>query len=107
MGVKLADGEARDSRNMLPALLGKDSKGLPYMLEEARGIALRKGDFKYIPARQAQKGKKAPLAQLYDLGTDPGEQKNIAAGNADKVEELDALLVKLRQSEVGVRNEAQ
>ena len=107
LGVKLADGEARDSRNMLPALLGKDSKGLPYMLEEARGIALRKGDFKYIPARKAQKGKKAPLAQLYDLGTDPGEQKNIAAGNADKVEELDALLVKLRQSEVGVRNEAQ
>ena len=105
--VKLGVDEARDSRNMLPALLGKESKGLPFMLEEARNIALRKGDFKYIPASKTKKGKKAPPAQLYDLSTDPGEQKNIAAANAETVKELDALLVKLSQSKVGVRNEAQ
>ncbi|MFT5882877.1 MAG: arylsulfatase A [Crocinitomicaceae bacterium] len=106
LDVKLADDEARDSRNMLQALLGKDSKGLPYMLEEASGVALRKGVFKYIPGRKAKKGKVSPLGKLYDLSTDPGEKKNIAAANADKAKELHALLVKLHQSKVGVRNEA-
>lgn len=105
LDVKLGKLEARDSRNMLPALLGKDQKGLPYMLEEAGQIALRKGDWKYIPARKAKKGKKAPSAQLYDLSTDPSEGTNIAEKNKDMVAELQALLDKLRNSNVGVRNE--
>ncbi|MFC4995189.1 sulfatase family protein [Rubritalea tangerina] len=103
LDVKLGDDEAIDSRNMLPALLGKDPKGLPYMLEEAGILALRHGDWKYIQPRKNKKGPGKP--QLYDLSKDPGESKNIATDNPDKVKELQEILEQLKKSKVGVRNE--
>ncbi|MGE9266723.1 MAG: sulfatase family protein, partial [Verrucomicrobiales bacterium] len=67
--IELSPDEARDSRDTLPAFLGKDERGLPFMVEEARGLALREGPWKFI----APAGKrKAP--ELYHLGEDPGEE---------------------------------
>ena len=79
VGVELAEGDAFDSRDTLDAFLGKDEKGLPFMLEEARGLALREGDWKYI------EGKKA---QLYDLSKDPSEQNNIIKDHPERAQSM-------------------
>ncbi len=104
-GVKLKDGEAKDSRDMLAALIGKDKVGLPYMIEEARGQALRRAEWKYIPAPKARskKGKKkapkkAKLGQLYNLDKDPSEQKNVINEHPEVGKSMDAQLKELVKS---------
>lgn len=103
--LPLPKNEARDSRNMLDAFLGKDPTGLPFMIEEAKGQALRQGSWKYIPAsnkpqfkgKGKAKGKttvKGP-EQLYQLATDPGESKNVLKENPQVAKEMSDLLKKL------------
>ncbi|OVE81875.1 arylsulfatase [bacterium M21] len=99
--IDLADNEAYDSRNTLAAYLGEDSVGLPYMIEEARGKALRRGPWKYIPVAKNKRKKKnnkkatAKKAELYNLEKDPGEQKNVLDQYPEIQEEMDKLLQKL------------
>ncbi|MCM8537888.1 MAG: arylsulfatase [Lentisphaeraceae bacterium] len=109
LNIDLADDEAIDSRNMWQAFMGEDKKGLPYMLEEARGLALRKGDWKYIPSlkkmRRSKDGKKSQVvtkAELYNLGEDKGEQNNVVEKYPEVAKEMDALLLKLKNSD-GIR----
>jgi arylsulfatase A-like enzyme len=80
---------------MFNALIGKDPKGLPYMIEEARGQALRLGNWKYITNKKK--------AELYNLENDPGEQTNLLAKNSEKATEMKALLERLVKGK-GVRN---
>ncbi len=95
--AELPADQAGDSRNILPALLGEDSTGLPYMVEEAgRRVALRQGPWKFI-TRQGNN----PL-ELYNLESDPGEQHNVADEHEEIVAELRAKLQAIRQGE-GVR----
>ena len=91
---------APDSQNILPALLGESKTGRAQLVEHSGGIALRQGAWKFIPKRpgvkrfvqtDAETGND-PKVQLYDLSTDPGETKNVAAEHAEKVEELAAAL---------------
>ena len=97
---KLATEEAVDSRDTLQALLGEDKVGLPYMIEEARGLALRKGAWKYIappkPWKNAKKPAKPPVGELYNLDSDVGEQKNVIADHPEVAKEMDVLLEKLK-----------
>jgi arylsulfatase A len=81
LGIELSSGEARDSRNTLATFLGEDTQGLPFMIEEARGTALRVDDWKYIPGMDAEKGRGFfPVEDcLYNLSDDPGEQNNVIA----------------------------
>ena len=95
LGVELAQDEARDSRNTLAAFLGNDPKGLPYMIEEARGNALRRGEWKYIPAPKPKKGKKQAKGELYNLNKDIGETTNIIAQHPEIASEMDTLLKNL------------
>ena len=98
-------GEAADSHNALPALLGQDKAGRESLVEQGGGhqIALRKGQWKFIPAGDAaglnagRAGKGAGV-QLYDLATDPGETKNVAGEQRAKADELQGLLEKERGS---------
>jgi arylsulfatase A len=98
LGSGLKKEQAIDSRNTLDAFLGQDPKGLPYMLEEARTVAIRQGPWKYIPAR------KKGTPQLYDLTSDIGEQTNIADQHPEKAEALNALLTRCRSTTEGLRN---
>ena len=83
--VDLASGEGPDSENVLPALLGQSRQGRDYLVEHARGIALREGSWKYIPPRRGPKVNRnvnielgnAPQGQLYWLDQDPGEHRNL------------------------------
>jgi arylsulfatase A-like enzyme len=71
LDVPLAANDAPDSRDTLDTFLGRDPKGLPFMLEEApKAIAIRKGPWKYIVEG---KGK----AALYNLDDDIAEQSNL------------------------------
>jgi arylsulfatase A len=96
--VGVPDDQAIDSRNMLAAFLGEDPKGLPFMVEEARGLAIRMGSWKYVQAR-GKRGKE----QLYDLANDVGEQQNLVKNHPKKAAEMRALLRQLKGSKSGVR----
>jgi arylsulfatase A-like enzyme len=64
---------------------------------QGRGIAVRKGTWKLVPAGPQPGGKTRP-PELYDLATDLAETTNLAEKNPDKVKELAALLDTLRTS---------
>jgi len=106
LGIDLAADEAIDSRNNLAAFLGEDAVGLPYMLEEARGLALRRADWKYIaPGRKSKTTGKVAKGELYELKSDVGEQKNVIAKHPEVAGEMHALLEKLRDATAGIRAE--
>lgn len=101
-GAKLA--EPRDSQNILPALLGDSTKGRAAHVASASVLSLRAGNWKYIspgpgqkrnPNTNAETGND-PAGQLYDLATDPGETKNLAAEQPQRVAEMVAQLEKIR-----------
>lgn len=105
-GVPLTAPDAPDSQNLLGALSGTSSRGREYLIEHAAGtIAIVRGDWKYIPPSKGQRVSRNtnvelgndPAPQLYDLKSDPGEQRNVAADHPAIVSELAALLQKVRQ----------
>jgi arylsulfatase A-like enzyme len=99
-GTKFEFNTAPDSQNMLPALLGETQQGRANLIEHAGGLAVRSGDWKFIPKRPGRARTQFtdtetgnnPDVQLYNLRTDPGETNNLASENPEKVKELVALL---------------
>lgn len=93
-GVGLPDGAAPDSYNVLDALLGKSAKARDYIVQDANGIALRAGDWKYIPKGGTRdnlgpwKNAKFQQGALYNLAEDIGEQNNLIAEHPDKAEAM-------------------
>ena len=105
VGVAPIDGEASDSRDQLDVWLGRSDTGREYLLEESvGGLALRYGQWKYIPPKKnprpgtASKGIEggfSTVAQLYDLGTDSGERINLARENPELVGRLQLQLERI------------
>ncbi len=103
-GQKLADTAAPDSLNTMPALLGESRTGRETLVEHAGSLSIRKGNWKFIePGRGARFNQNtraelgnAPDPQLYDVAADPGERKNLAAEQPERVSELAAALQKIR-----------
>jgi arylsulfatase A-like enzyme len=89
-----------DTQNVLPALLGDSPKGRTQLVEHAGGLALRFGAWKFIPQRPGVRRTQFtdtetgndPGVQLYNLAGDPGETKNLAAEEPERVRELAAML---------------
>lgn len=107
LGIKLTANQAIDSRNIMSALLGKDAKGLPYMIEENGGnLAIRQGSWKYIRGGKGKKKGKGKNAsgQLYDLNTDIGEKKNVVAEHQQVAGEMKQLLNKITGDKKGIRD---
>ena len=100
----VADAGARDSENLLAALLGTSKTGRSILVEQAGALSLRQGRWKYITPGEGpriQQNTKTELGndpepQLYDLATDPGERTNLATTRAAKVRELAGLLERIR-----------
>jgi arylsulfatase A-like enzyme len=86
VGIAVPATALPDSRNALPALLGSDSTGAPYIIEQNIGklLAVRKGQYKYYRRNGKQ--------HLFDLSHDLQEKHNIATEHPQLVQELDALL---------------
>lgn len=106
LNIDLPENEAVDSRDILSALLGDDPTGLPYMIEEARTLALRKGNWKFLSAVAKKKswGYAPQHDALYNLTTDPGEQHNIIRDHPEIAKELSDKLTALQEAK-GVRSE--
>lgn len=103
-GAAVGPGGGPDSENMLPALLGESRKGRQRLVEQATGLALRDGNWKYIAPNNGIKVNKAtntemgndPRPQLYDLGADLGETSNLAAQFPDRVKQMADTLETIR-----------
>ena len=104
-GQKLLPNEAPDSVDVMPALLGKSRTGRDWIVEHARALSIRKGDFKLIESNRGVRvnantntevgsGEKP---QLYRVSEDIGETKDLSGSMPDKVAELSALLGKVKQ----------
>ena len=91
-----------DSQNVLEALLGKSTTGREFVIEQALGLALRQGDWKYLPPGKT-KDHLGPWENftipapglLFNLTADPGETRDLAAAHPDKLKELAAALLKI------------
>ena len=93
-GQDVPKGHAPDSQNHLDALLGAKKSGREFLVEQSNGGApfgFRHGTWKLVPS--GPKAKEAGPA-LFDLATDLGETKNVAAANPDRVA---AMRVKLAE----------
>jgi arylsulfatase A-like enzyme len=106
-GVKIEDGQAPDSKNYLPVLLNQSKQPREFLVEQSINstLSLLVGNWKYIEPSKGPKINKdtntelgnSPEPQLYNLTEDPGETKNLAAVYPEKVKEMQALLVKIKQ----------
>lgn len=106
-GYKIADNEAEDSYNLLPALL---KPGYRKIIREATvhqsvngNLAIRKGDWKLLMTpgsggwsfpRPGKEEEGLPPVQLFNMKDDPSEQKNLQAEYPEIVKELTELLKK-------------
>lgn len=99
---KLTEGAAPDSRNQLKVLLGEDTKGRDYIIEQAGALSVSDGEWKYItPGKGAAYSKLTNIelgnnaeSQLYNLKQDIGEKKNLAAEYPEIVERMNAIFIK-------------
>ena len=78
LGYELPADQAIDSRDTMAAFLGEDDDGLPFMIEEARRLALRVGDWKFVQRRPRNKKNTNGKPELYDLSEDPGESTDLS-----------------------------
>jgi arylsulfatase A-like enzyme len=103
--VELAEHEARDSRSTLNAFLGEDPGGLDFMVEEARGLALRHGPWKYVEPLKNKRGGEAGKPELYNLADDPSEALNLIARQPERAAAMARRLNDVRESD-GLRKYA-
>jgi arylsulfatase A-like enzyme len=96
-GQTLPTSAARDSINILPALLGESAQGRDHLVEHASSLSIRKGHWKLIPkqAPLAAKKKGNDVDELYDLSKDLAETHNVAAQHPAVVKELTELLARI------------
>lgn len=102
LGHELPEGAAPDSRNQLGTLMGTDTVGCPYVVQQNLNntLSILQKEWKYIsPSDQpaiefwtkTELGNQ-PQPQLYRLTDDPSERQNLAGNYPEKVAELDSLL---------------
>jgi len=102
--VELPPGAGPDSRDMLATLLGSNQQGRDYLVEHARGLALREGPWKFIPPNRGPAINRATNtelgnarhAQLYWLDQDIGERRNLADQYPERVNAMQGKLTGLR-----------
>ena len=119
--VPVPAGQAGDSMNILPALLGQSTNGRSTLVEEATVLALREGKWKLIDRTQrpgahppAGVAKAYPsedpnhtlpnpepphpiaILELYDVEADPHEVSNVAAKYPGIVSRMKASLAQIR-----------
>lgn len=107
-GVKLAAEAGPDSFSFLPVLLGTKPAGKLVRESLVVGRSIRSSRWKWIEGREnihfgrassgTYPGAGEPPGQLYDLGSDPRETKNLAAENSAVVAQLQAELERIRKA---------
>jgi arylsulfatase A-like enzyme len=101
LGTKLPDNAGEDSVSLLPLLKGENRPVREHAVSASiQGTpAVRSGSWKYIPAPGSggwgKGGDQSQPVQLYNLASDLGETKNLAAALPEKVAEMKTLLEQL------------
>ena len=91
-----------DSMNVMPALLGDAKTARADIVEYNGRLALRQGDWKLMPKAETFPARKRGAAQddgtfaLFNLATDPGETKDVAAEHPEVVQTMRDRLEKIR-----------
>ncbi len=118
VGYELKENDARDSYDMLPAMLGIQDEAesiRPWLLTQSfRGeFQIRQGLWKYLDHKGSggnnyegetmvkyalQENEPDAPGQLYNLASDPQETNNLYFTNAEKRKELQNLLQQLKES---------
>lgn len=104
---QLGENDAPDSFNMLPTLLGESDQSRPHLVRQGSAASIVRDGWKYIePVKNQNPVKVAAntntetgrdnVPQLYHLSEDPGERTNLASKHPERVDELTALLEKVR-----------
>ena len=104
-GQPLAADAAPDSIDTMAVFTGAASAGRRDLVLQGSGLSLRSGQWKYIePSNRSKMNKETntelgndAVAQLYDLAADRGETANVAATHPQRVEEMAALLDRIRR----------
>ncbi len=96
-GQKLKPDAMPDSFDVMDALLGKSKTGREHVVEHARKLGLRKGQWKYIEPQAKTKKKKQGKPMLFHLNDDLGEKTNVAEKYPEKITEMAALLDKIKR----------
>ncbi len=104
-GRQLGPKDAPDSFNMLPALIGQSQQGREALVEHAGQLGLREGDWKFIPPGRARDGlgpwtfiRVPQPGLLFQVTTDPGETKDVAAEHPEELRKLKAQLDLIRRN---------
>lgn len=106
--LPITGSDTPDSENMLPPLLDKTKKGRTVLVEQGlESLAIVKDNWKYIPPNNGPAVNtltntelgNAAQPQLYDLSVDPGEKNNLANSYPEKINELSALLQKIKSKQ--------
>jgi arylsulfatase A-like enzyme len=107
-GVRVPDGAALDSVNVLAALLGDSATGRDHLVVQGtRDLALREGRWKFIPPGHGEikdgldaihqtREEAGPTGLLFDLAADPSERNNLAAREPARVAAMARRLAQLR-----------
>ena len=114
VGQEFPASAAPDSLDMSSVVLGKTDKNLRdhTVLHGIGGLALRKGDWKYIPASEGAGGigsganaederfaaATIPEPMLFNLAADPNEEENIIEKHPEQAAELAEELVTIKNS---------
>ena len=104
-GQRLPDAAAPDSGNVLPALLGDSTRGREWIVAQAGALSVIRGRWKYIEPRNGPRLDantnvelgNAATGQLYDLESDPGEQRDVAREHPDEVRAMAEVLAAVRE----------
>jgi len=93
LDVEIPDGEASDSRNLLPVFMGESDEGVTYLLQGFKTQrALRYKNWKYSI-------KKTQPAQLYNLDLDVAEQKNLSGQYPEVAQHMRDMLAQILEAE--------
>lgn len=103
---KLEAQDAPDSFSLLTTLTGKNKVGRDHIIAHNQGLAIIKGDWKYIDPSSGKPYLKntdietgnSTEPQLYNIRTDVGEQTNLATKHPEMVESLKNLLYQIKRN---------
>jgi arylsulfatase A-like enzyme len=93
-----------DAVPQVEALHGESAVGRDHLVEQAGGLALREGRWKFMPGGPGPKRSEPTNTelgndtgpQLYDLEADPGETTNLASAQPDRVQAMRQRLEQIR-----------
>jgi arylsulfatase A-like enzyme len=107
VNVAIEDGQAPDSKNNLTVLLNQNRQSREFVVEQSLNstLSLLVGNWKYIEPSKGpaiNKDTNTELGnstepQLFNLEVDPGETKNLASVYPERVNEMKAMLEKIKQ----------